>query len=71
MTTTTRLTTAGRHRAAGSLAAWHARDENVEPAQEALSHRARCNGAASLGRHTDDMEARSGRGSKRHDVADD
>jgi len=54
-----------------ALEAWHGRDENVKAAQEALSHRARCNGAASLGRYTDDMEASSAARSQRHDVHDD
>jgi fructose-bisphosphate aldolase class I len=40
-----------------ALEAWHGRDENLKAGQEALSHRARCNGAASLGTYTDDMEA--------------
>jgi fructose-bisphosphate aldolase class I len=61
----------GRALQDAALEAWHGRDENMKAAQEALSHRARCNGAASLGRYTDDMEASSGRGSKRHDVHDD
>ena len=39
-----------------ALEAWHGRDENVKSGQEALSHRARCNGAASLGTYTDEME---------------
>jgi fructose-bisphosphate aldolase class I len=39
-----------------ALAAWHGRDENVGTGQQALSHRARCNRAASLGTFTDDME---------------
>jgi fructose-bisphosphate aldolase class I len=42
-----------------ALEAWHGRDENLKAGQEALSHRARCNGAASLGRYTDEMESRS------------
>ena len=61
----------GRALQDAALETWHGRDENVKAAQEALSHRARCNGAASLGRYTDDMEASSGRGSQRHDVHDD
>ncbi len=61
----------GRALQDAALEAWHGRDENVKAAQEALSHRARCNGAASRGRYTDDMEARSGQGSQRHDVHDD
>ena len=39
-----------------ALAAWHGRDDNVGIGQQALSHRARCNHAASLGTFTDDME---------------
>jgi len=42
-----------------ALQAWHGREENFKSGQEALSHRARCNGAASLGRYTDDMETTS------------
>ena len=49
----------GRALQDAALDAWHGRDENVKAAQEALSHRARCNGAASLGRYTDEMEATS------------
>ena len=57
-----------------ALAAWHGRDENLKAAQEALSHRARCNGAASLGRYTEDMEgsvAGAGGPAHRHDAHDD
>jgi fructose-bisphosphate aldolase, class I len=61
----------GRALQDAALEAWHGRDENVKAAQEALSHRARCNGAASLGRYTDDMEASSASRSQRHDVHDD
>jgi fructose-bisphosphate aldolase class I len=61
----------GRALQDAALEAWHGRDENVQAAQEALSHRARCNGAASLGRYTDEMEASPGRRSQRHDVHDD
>jgi fructose-bisphosphate aldolase, class I len=42
-----------------ALEAWHGRDENLKAGQEALYHRARCNGAASLGTYTDEMEAGS------------
>jgi len=45
-----------------ALAAWHGRSENVEAAQQALSRRARCNGAASVGRYTKEMEAAMGAG---------
>lgn len=39
-----------------ALEAWDGRDDNVGAGQQALSHRARCNRAASLGTFTDDME---------------
>jgi fructose-bisphosphate aldolase, class I len=42
-----------------ALETWHGRDENLAAGQEALYHRARCNGAASLGRYTDEMETAS------------
>jgi fructose-bisphosphate aldolase class I len=61
----------GRALQDAALEAWHGRDENVKAAQEALLHRARCNGAASLGRYTDEMEAGSGRPPQRHEVHDD
>ena len=61
----------GRALQDAALEAWHGRDENVKAAQEALSHRARCNGAASLGRYADDMEASSATRSQRDDVHDD
>jgi fructose-bisphosphate aldolase class I len=64
----------GRALQDSALEAWHGRDENLKTAQEALSHRARCNGAASLGRYTDEMERKSaGAGSpaQRHEVHDD
>jgi fructose-bisphosphate aldolase, class I len=43
-----------------ALEAWHGRDENLKSGQQALSHRARCNSAASLGTYTDEMETRPG-----------
>jgi fructose-bisphosphate aldolase class I len=61
----------GRALQDAALEAWHGRDENLKTAQEALSHRARCNGAASLGRYTDDMEASSASLAQRHEVHDD
>jgi fructose-bisphosphate aldolase class I len=62
----------GRALQDAALGAWHGRDGNVKAAQEALSHRARCNGAASLGRYTDDMEAASPESAAlRHGVHDD
>jgi fructose-bisphosphate aldolase class I len=42
-----------------ALEAWHGRDENLKLGQQALYHRARCNGAAALGTYTDEMEATS------------
>jgi fructose-bisphosphate aldolase class I len=41
-----------------ALQAWHGRDENCKAGQQALAHRARCIGAASLGTYTEAMEAR-------------
>jgi fructose-bisphosphate aldolase class I len=50
-----------------ALEAWHGRDENLEAGQQALCHRARCNGAASSGAYTDQMEAElAGAGSSGH-----
>jgi fructose-bisphosphate aldolase, class I len=42
-----------------ALEAWHGRDENLAAGQNALYHRASCNGAASVGKYTDDMELQS------------
>lgn len=39
-----------------ALEAWHGRDENLTAGQHALFRRARCNGAASVGTYTKDME---------------
>jgi fructose-bisphosphate aldolase class I len=64
----------GRALQDAALETWHGRDENRKAAQEALSNRAKCNRAASLGRYTDEMEAISaGAGSpaQRHDVHED
>jgi fructose-bisphosphate aldolase class 1 len=61
----------GRALQDAALETWHGRDENVKGAQEALAHRARCNGAASLGQYTDDMEASAATQSQRHNVHDD
>jgi fructose-bisphosphate aldolase class I len=50
-----------------ALEAWHGRDENLELGREALYQRARCNGAASLGKYTDDIEAApAGAGAANH-----
>jgi len=43
-----------------ALEAWHGRDENLNAGRQALSQRLRCNGAASLGTYTDDMEVAAG-----------
>jgi fructose-bisphosphate aldolase class I len=40
-----------------ALEAWHGQKENLKAGQQALYHRARCNGAACLGTYTDAMEA--------------
>jgi len=61
----------GRALQDAALDAWHGRDENLKTAQQALSHRARCNGAASLGRYTDDLEASSASPAQHHEVHDD
>ena len=61
----------GRALQDAALEAWHGRDEKLKTAQEAFSHRARCNGAASLGRYTDDMEASPANRAQRHEVHDD
>ena len=42
-----------------ALEAWHGRDENLRSAQQALAQRARCNGAASRGTYTEEMETKS------------
>ena len=39
-----------------ALEAWHGRDENLPAGQSALCRRAICNGAASVGNYTQDME---------------
>jgi fructose-bisphosphate aldolase, class I len=39
-----------------ALEAWQGLDENLRAGQQALCHRARCNGAASKGAYTDEME---------------
>jgi fructose-bisphosphate aldolase, class I len=57
-----------------ALETWHGRDENLAAGQEALYRRARCNGAASLGRYTDEMETASQSADDpphRHDWRDD
>jgi fructose-bisphosphate aldolase, class I len=47
----------GRALQDAALEAWHGRDENVKAGQQAFFHRARCNGAATRGEYTDQMEA--------------
>lgn len=39
-----------------ALEAWHGKDANLKAGQEALSHRAKCNSAASLGQYREEME---------------
>jgi fructose-bisphosphate aldolase class I len=47
----------GRALQDAALETWHGRDENLDRAQQAFYHRARCNGAASRGKYTNEMEA--------------
>jgi fructose-bisphosphate aldolase class I len=47
----------GRALQDAALEAWHGQDENVKAGQQAFYHRARCNGAATRGEYTDQMEA--------------
>ena len=49
----------GRALQDAALEAWHGRDENLAAGKQAFHHRARCNAAASLGRYTDEMDARA------------
>jgi fructose-bisphosphate aldolase, class I len=42
-----------------ALEAWHGRDENLVAVQRALYRRASFNGAASVGKYMDEMEAAS------------
>jgi fructose-bisphosphate aldolase class I len=46
----------GRALQDAALKAWHGRADNLRAGQEALYHRARCNGAACLGTYTEAME---------------
>jgi fructose-bisphosphate aldolase, class I len=47
----------GRALQDAAMAAWRRRAENLSAAQHAFYHRARCNGAATLGEYTEEMEA--------------
>src|SRR6516165_11849137 len=42
-----------------ALEAWHGREENLSAGQQALYRRASCNGAATFGKYTDEMELES------------
>jgi Fructose-bisphosphate aldolase class-I len=42
-----------------ALDAWHGRDDQFAAGQRAFCHRARLNGAATLGKYTDEMEVAS------------
>ncbi|HLZ35525.1 MAG TPA: class I fructose-bisphosphate aldolase [Nitrospira sp.] len=46
----------GRALQDAALATWHGKPENLKTGQEALYHRAKCNGAASIGIYTEAME---------------
>ncbi len=61
----------GRALQDAALQAWRGRDENLNTAEQALSHRARCNGAACLGRYTGEMEASSATPPLSHEAHDD
>ena len=64
----------GRALQDSALDAWSGQQENLQAGQQALYHRARCNGAAALGTYTDAMEASSvgaGTAPHRHDWHDD
>ncbi len=61
----------GRALQDSAVEAWHGRGENLNTAQQALSHRARCNGAASLGRYTGETEASSASPAQFHEAHDD
>jgi fructose-bisphosphate aldolase class I len=50
----------GRALQDAALEAWHGWDENLKAGQKALNHRARCDGAATLGEYTDEMGGRIG-----------
>ena len=57
-----------------ALEAWHGLDENLKAGQQALYHRARCNGAACTGTYTDEMEGeleRAGSSAHRREWVDD
>ena len=47
----------GRGLQDAALEGWHGRDENLKAGQHAFYHRARCNGAATRGEYSDQMEA--------------
>jgi fructose-bisphosphate aldolase class I len=47
----------GRALQDAAMAAWRGRAGNLSAAQHAFYHRARCNGAATLGEYTEEMEA--------------
>jgi fructose-bisphosphate aldolase, class I len=49
----------GRALQDAAMEGWHGREEKLNFGQQALFHRARCNGAASLGTYTDGMERES------------
>jgi fructose-bisphosphate aldolase, class I len=57
-----------------ALEAWHGLNENLQAGQLALYHRARCNGAASMGTYTDEMEGElegAGSSARRREWDDD
>lgn len=44
-----------------ALEAWHGESKNIQTGQQALYHRAKCNGAASCGKYREEMEGDSSR----------
>jgi fructose-bisphosphate aldolase class I len=64
----------GRALQDSALATWHGKPENLNSGQEALYHRAKCNGAASIGRYNEAMESQpvgAGAAAHRSDRHDD
>ncbi len=47
----------GRALQDAALETWHGQDKHLAAAQQAFLHRARCNGAAALGRYAEAMES--------------
>jgi fructose-bisphosphate aldolase class I len=48
----------GRALQDAALHAWHGKAEQLKAGQQAFHHRAKCNGAAALGKYTDALEGK-------------